>query len=198
MLTNVYLLLLFLEFVYCKESVWYASFPWMWTCTIAKSLAYILFCTCPLWLLGKSVTCSNNVKNWNVWQLGDGQDMSIQSCIIEHFKRWRCVMRKYLLYNIKWKILKTRQKPLHAITWVNFENVMLSERIQTHTPLYQSGFSRETEFLYIHISTWDLFIYPPHPKDMFIDFRNRWRGRERETLISCLSYIPQPGIKPTT
>ena len=37
---------------------------------------------------------------------------------------------------------------------------------------------------------------------MFIDFRKsrkeRRREGERETLISCLPYAPQPGIEPAT
>ena len=34
---------------------------------------------------------------------------------------------------------------------------------------------------------------------MFFDFRDQEeRGGERETLISCFLYVPQPGIKPKT
>ena len=34
---------------------------------------------------------------------------------------------------------------------------------------------------------------------MFIDFREkgRLRERERETLVVCLLYVPQPGTEPT-
>ena len=48
------------------------------------------------------------------------------------------------------------------------------------------------------------FFFYSSPKDMFIDFREKGRKgeggreRERETLIGCLLYVPQPGIKPAT
>ena len=37
------------------------------------------------------------------------------------------------------------------------------------------------------------FVYP-HPRTFFFPLLFRERGRERETLIGCLPYIPRPGI----
>ena len=56
-----------------------------------------------------------------------------------------------------------------------------------------------------------IIIFKFSPKDMFIDFGKRGRDRqrererererersEREILIGCLLYTPQPGIEPPT
>ena len=46
---------------------------------------------------------------------------------------------------------------------------------------------------------WPSFIVShycgPSPEDMLIDFRQRGRERERETLNGCLPYVPRLGIE---
>lgn len=115
---------------------------------VCNSSLCILF----FWLVGQVSNIQQNCQElkcltFEWWS----KNMSIQSSIIHHFKKTKIRnMKKCLWYNVKWKILKTKQKLFHAVTWMTFEN-MLSERIKTQTTV--SGNSPEKQNLFMFIFT---------------------------------------------
>ena len=100
-------------------------------------------------------------------------------CILLYFRSFPCVLCHVTPHSF-----------LHITTTLNSSR---REHLCLFFPVFCLNFFLNSSLSFL--------VFNPHPMICLLILerkRERERGSERETMISCLLHMPQPGIEPTT